>query len=140
MDRNSITGIILIALLVVGYNIIYPPVIEENTTQKNSKSTTVIVEEMIKEKSTTELEFTNNYNLSNEESISKYGAFAMSAFGSDDTIIIENDKLELHISTKGGRITAAILKEYQTKDSLPLNPIDKDSSAFNLKFSLKTES
>ena len=58
----------------------------------------------------------------------------MSAYGSDDYIIIENDKLELHISAKGGRITAAILKEYQTSDSLPLNLIDKDSSAFNLQF------
>ena len=41
----------------------------------------------------------------------------MSTLGQDDAIIIENDKLELHISAKGGRITAAILKEYQTSDS-----------------------
>ena len=134
MDRNSITGIILIALLVVGYNIMYPPVIEENTTQQDSTSTTVIVEKTIDDKSTTEVIVTNNNNLSSEESVSKYGAFAMSANGIDDAIIIENDKLELHISPKGGRITAAILKEYQTSDSLPLNLIDKDSSAFNLQF------
>ena len=62
-DRNSITGIILIALLVVGYNIMYPPVIEENTTQKDSTSTTVIVEETIDEKSTTEVVVTNNNSL-----------------------------------------------------------------------------
>ena len=80
MDRNSITGIILIALLVVGYNIIYPPVIEENTTQQDSTSTTVIVEETIEEKSTIEVADTNNDNLSSEERISKYGAFAMSAY------------------------------------------------------------
>ncbi len=134
MDRNSIIGIILIALLVVVYNIIYPPVIEENTTQKDSTSTTVIAEETIEDTPMTSVVITNNDSLSSEESISKYGAFAMSANGSDDAIIIENDKLELHISPKGGRITAAILKEYQTSDSLPLNLIDKDSSAFNLQF------
>ncbi|MBJ10014.1 MAG: membrane protein insertase YidC [Flavobacteriales bacterium] len=134
MDRNSITGIILIALLVVGYNIIYPPVVEEKTNEQDNTSTTVIVEETIEEKPTSEVADTNNESMSSEERISKYGAFAMSAYGSDDTIIIENDKLELHISAKGGRITAAILKEYQTSDSLPLNLIDKDSSAFNLKF------
>lgn len=134
MDRNSIIGIILIALLVVGYNIIYPPVIEENTTQKDSTSTTVISEETIEDTPMTSVVITHDDSLSSEESISKYGAFAMSANGSDDAIIIENDKLELHISPKGGRITAAILKEYQTSDSLPLNLIDKDSSAFNLQF------
>ena len=134
MDRNSITGIILIALLVVGYNIIYPPIIEENTIEQDKTSSTVILEETIEEKATSKVADKNNEILSSEERISKYGAFAMSAYGSDDVIVIENDKLELHISTKGGRITAAILKEYQTSDSLPLNLIDKDSSAFNLQF------
>tara|TARA_B100000900_G_C20601634_1_gene725927 strand:+ start:3293 stop:5107 length:1815 start_codon:yes stop_codon:yes gene_type:complete len=134
MDRNSITGIILIALLVVGYNIIYPPVIEENTTQRDNTSTTVIVEEAKEKPTTTSVVISNNDSLSSEECISKYGAFAMSANGSDDAIIIENDKIELHISPKGGRITAAILKEYKTSDSLQLNLIDKDSSAFNLQF------
>ena len=52
MDRNSITGIILIALLVVGYNIIYPPVVEEKTNEQGNTSTTVIVEETIEEKPT----------------------------------------------------------------------------------------
>ena len=94
----------------------------------------MIAEETIEDTPMTSVVITNNDSLSSEESISKYGAFAMSANGSDDAIIIENDKLELHISPKGGRITAAILKEYQTSDSLPLNLIDKDSSAFNLQF------
>lgn len=133
MDRNSITGIILIALLVVGYNIMYPPVIEENTTQQDSTATTVIVEEVVEE-NPVEIVTISNDSLNSEENINKYGAFAMSAKGIDNAIIIENDKLELHISPKGGRITAAILKEYQTSDSLPLNLIDKDSSAFNLQF------
>lgn len=130
MDRNSITGIILIGLLVIGYNIMYPPVIEENTTQQDNKPTTFIVEE-----NPVEIVTTSNDGLKSEENISKYGAFAMSAnSSSDEAIIIENDKLELHISPRGGRITAAVLKEYKTSDSLPLNLIHKDSSAFNLQF------
>ena len=60
MDRNSITGIILIALLVVGYNIMYPPVIEENTNEQDNTSTTVIVEETIEEKPTSDVADTNN--------------------------------------------------------------------------------
>ena len=110
MDRNSITGIILIALLVVGYNIIYPPLLKKKHYSTRQHTTTLILEETKEDESTIEEVIINKDNLSSEERISKYGAFAMSASGSDDAIIIENDKLELHISAKGGRITAAILK------------------------------
>ena len=90
MDRNSITGIILIALLVVGYNIIYPPIIEEeNTTQQDSTSTTLILEETKEDESTIEEVIINKDNLSSEERISKYGAFAIGASGSDDAIILK---------------------------------------------------
>ena len=29
MDKNSITGIFLIAIIIIGYNIIYPPTYEQ---------------------------------------------------------------------------------------------------------------
>ncbi len=135
MDKNSITGIILIAILVVGYNIMFPPVFEEtNTSTQDTTSTTVIVEEVVEE--TPEILIDENIDNSNvsEELNSKYGAFSISALGDDEEIIIENDKLQFLISPKGGRISSAILKEYQTSDSLPLNLINKDSSAFNIQF------
>lgn len=135
MDKNSITGIILIAILVVGYNIMFPPVFEEtNTSTQDTTSTTIIVEEVVEE--TPEILIDENIDNSNvsEELNSKYGAFSISALGDDEEIIIENDKLQFLISPKGGRISSAILKEYQTSDSLPLNLINKDSSAFNIQF------
>ena len=118
MDKNSITGIILIAVLVVGYNIMFPPVFEEtNTSTQDTTSTTVIVEEVIEE--TAEILIDENIDDSNvsEELNSKYGAFSISALGQDEEILIENDKLQFLISSKGGRISSAILKEYQTSDS-----------------------
>lgn len=131
MDKNSITGIILIALLVVGYNVIYPPVIEE-TIPTEATSTTVIVEE--KETPITVRETAIESTPSSEENLSKYGAFANTATGSDEEVMIENDLMAISISPKGGRITSVILKDYQTSDSLPLNLLDKDSSAFNIQF------
>ena len=69
---------------------------KKKTNQQDNTSTTVIVEETKEDESTIEVATdTNKDNLSSEERISKYGAFAMSAYGSDDTIIIENDKLEV---------------------------------------------
>lgn len=135
MDKNSITGIILIAILVVGYNIMFPPVFEETkTSTQDTTSTTVIMEEVVEE--TAEILIDENIDNSNvsEELKGKYGAFSISAQGHYEEILIENDKLQFLISTKGGRISSAILKEYQTSDSLPLNLINKDSSAFNIQF------
>ena len=44
MDRNSITGVILIVLIVVGYNALFPPVIEVEV-ETSDNNTTVILEE-----------------------------------------------------------------------------------------------
>ena len=132
MDKNSITGVILIVLIVIGYNALFPPVVEIETEEKE-KTTVVVEEEVIQNEPIQEQVFTDTteQNASYER---MYGVFAPSANGSDEDIVIENDLLKLSISPKGGRIVSAILKEYQTSDSLPLNLIDRDSSAFNITF------
>ena len=44
MDKNSITGVILIILIVVGYNALFPPVIEVEA-EKSDNNTNVIIEQ-----------------------------------------------------------------------------------------------
>ena len=64
----------------------------------------------------------------------KYGVFSNSIYGKEKFYVIENEKLKVTISNKGGRISSVILKEYQTYDSLPLELFSTDSSRFNLQF------
>ena len=132
MDRNSITGVILIVLIVIGYNALFPPVIEvETKTYEKKKPNLILDDNLIKEESNNIISDTNKLSDFNQRT---YGVFATSAKGKDEDIFIENDVLKLSISTKGGRIVSAILKDYQTTDSLPLNLVDRDSSAFNITF------
>ncbi len=63
-----------------------------------------------------------------------YGVFAGSATGNDDLITLENDKLELKISLKGGRVYSARIKDYTTHDSLPLVLFSGDSTVFGFNF------
>ena len=132
MDKNSITGVILIVAIVFGYNYLYPPVIE---TPKSDVEKTIVVEEEINtpfqeiETTTVNLE-----EYSSNQYSDVYGSFASSATGSNTPIIIENEKMELTISPKGGRIISAILKEYVTSKGDSLNLISADSSKFNLSF------
>ena len=52
MDRNSITGVILIVLIVIGYNALYPPAInvENDKSSRNDNITTIEEEEEEEEK------------------------------------------------------------------------------------------
>ena len=61
-----------------------------------------------------------------------YGIFANTAIGEETFHTIENDKLKITVSNKGGRIISVIMKEYQTYDSIPLDLFNSDSSRFNL--------
>jgi YidC/Oxa1 family membrane protein insertase len=65
---------------------------------------------------------------------SQYGAFANAANGENDLIILENSKVELKISLKGGRVYSAKLKEYTDYDSSQVVLFDGDSTIFGFKF------
>lgn len=68
----------------------------------------------------------------------KLGSFAYSATlpsATDATTTIENDKMELVVSNKGGQIVEARLKEFKTYDSLPVYLIKDGNSSFNVTFS-----
>lgn len=133
MDRNSITGIMLIALLVVGYNIMFPPEMPAQA-EETTQPTTVLVEEAPVQEATTITENNTPDSLVDVANLNLYGSFAAAAKGSEEDVVIENEKIKLHIAPKGGRIVAAYLKEYQRSDSLPLNLLDRDSSRFNIQF------
>jgi YidC/Oxa1 family membrane protein insertase len=65
---------------------------------------------------------------------SQYGVFSKTAFGNNQFITLENNKIELKISLKGGKVYSARLKDYRTFDSLPLFLFSGDSTVFGFKF------
>ncbi len=64
----------------------------------------------------------------------QYGVFAVAAKGADSLITLENNKIELKISPKGGRVYSARLKDYRTYNSLPLILVSGDSTIFGFNF------
>ena len=69
-----------------------------------------------------------------EQDAGSYGVFAGSAKGEDGLITLENDKIDLKISLKGGRVYSVRLKDYTTHDSLPLILFSGDSTVFGFNF------
>lgn len=66
--------------------------------------------------------------------IGKYENFAPFIYGTEDTITLENNLLKLELSTKGGVISSATLKEYDSyqEEQLVLFSGDDNSYSFTL--------
>jgi len=65
---------------------------------------------------------------------SDYGIFTSAATGENEFITLENNKIELKIALKGGRVYSARVKDYVTHDSLPLILFSGDSTVFGFNF------
>ena len=135
-DKNSLIGFVLMAIILIVFNTFFFP--EVNQEQLSISNAPVILEDksttIIKTNTIISADTTSNLIVS-EEAREIYGVFANSIIGEEKFHVLENDKIKITISNKGGRITSVILKEYQTYDSLSLVDLfDADSSSFNLQF------
>ena len=72
---------------------------------------------------------------------SNFGIFSESSYDEEKEVILENEKIKLVISNKGGQIKSATVKEgpnqkkYTTYTGEELEIFNTDSSVFNLNFS-----
>lgn len=148
MDRNSITGIVLICIVLFVFTWFNQPSEEQLEVQKKYNDSIALVE---KKK---ELQLRQNQPaaavLTKAEEVAKdtllndsakqnvlaeqYGQFAAASTGEERSIVLESDLLKLTLSNKGGKIKRVELKKYKTSDGRPLVLNDGDSSVFNLNF------
>jgi YidC/Oxa1 family membrane protein insertase len=176
MDRNTITGIVLIFLIFIGFSVY------NNSRLNKGYEKAVVVAESYYAKGELEnaraeylnaLRFkpnqtdaiakineinlklgilplsqkTDSVNATQPDSklpaaivsnvttdISQYGVFAKAAEGPNEFITLENSKVELKISLKGGKVYSARLKDYKTFDAKPLILFSGDSTVFGFNF------
>ena len=131
-DKNSLIGFMLMAVILIVFNTFFFPEIPQEKEPINISTENVITEAQLTQ--TTVATPSESNSITSDELKIKYGVFASAANGKNEFQVIENDKLKITVSNKGGRIVSVILKEYQTFDSLALDLFDADSSRFNLQF------
>lgn len=127
MDKNTIIGFIMIALILVGFSVMNTPSEEELARQQRYNDSIALVEKT-KQQQIQQLEQQKSSiqtdSLSNTtDSLSlkdAFGAFDVAVKGENKTIVLENELVKLYISTLGGRIVSAELKNYKTHDAKPL--------------------
>jgi YidC/Oxa1 family membrane protein insertase len=145
MDRNTIIGLGVIGLLLVGYSIFTKPQREAQVAERNRLDSIARVEQVramaaaqeqnINQPSGEETGSSTESDLVSMEMLEgELGDFANAATGTAEQVVLENEYVKLTFSTLGGRPYTVELKQYQTHDSLPVYLFDGDSTIFALHF------
>ena len=144
MDRNTIIGLGIIGLLLVGYSIFTKPQREAQMAERARRDSIARAEQVraMEEAQQARTQVIQNDTAANvtADSVSaerlsgELGDFANAATGTAEKVVLENDNLKLTFSTLGGRPYTVQLKKYQTYDSLPVVLFDGDSTIFALQF------
>lgn len=138
MDKNTITGLVLIAILLIGFNFLSRPSQEQLDAQKRYYDSIALVqqrEEALKLKAEAALAHETQTVKADSSSL-----FFQATQGADSTITIQNNLSTLALSTKGGAISSVVLKAYKEQDkTTPLTLFGKEDVSMNYLFYNKQE-
>jgi YidC/Oxa1 family membrane protein insertase len=144
MDRNTVIGLAIIGLLLVGYSIFTKPAREAQMAERR-RLDSIARAEQIRDMTAAQVQNEAEPSALSEEGTAddsasirrlneELGDFAQAATGMERKVVLENDQLEIAFSTLGGRPYSVRLKQYKTYDSLPVYLFDGDSTIFALQF------
>lgn len=146
MDKNTIIGFVLIAAILIGFSVLNKPSEEEIARQQKYNDSIALVQQQKIEAqkleqsnvTTNALPELANIDPNDSSSISKvndaFGQFAVAAMGVDTFYVLENEKVKITLSSKGGRIYSAEVKNYFTHDAKPLVLFDAEESNMGFTF------
>ncbi|WP_339753830.1 membrane protein insertase YidC [Algoriphagus aquimarinus] len=128
MDRNQATGLILFAAVILVYSFFFasapeiPEVETATTTQTESVQSNAANQSALTE--------TNSDNDSTMDAarLAKYGVLASMTVGEEKVLTLENDLIQVKISSKGAQVNEVILKEYKSWNMEPLELFNEESS------------
>ncbi|NDV47326.1 membrane protein insertase YidC [Paludibacter sp. 221] len=146
MDKKTIIGFLLIAVIIIGFSLLNKPSKEEVAQQRRYNDSIALVQqariqaEVAAREASAALTAANNSSAEIDEAErtkklnDAFGAFGVSAVkntGSEQFYTLENELLRVKLDTKGGRIYSAELKNYMAQDSMPLFLFDGEESLMN---------
>ncbi|MDR2086362.1 MAG: membrane protein insertase YidC [Dysgonamonadaceae bacterium] len=140
MDKNAITGFILIILVFIGFYYLNRPTPEQIEAQKRYNDSIaavtqeVINRQIIEAQAQIQQPGTENIpdSVRQQERQNAYGNFAQATEGEEQLITLENNFLKIDLTSKGARIYSARLKNYSDYRQEPLTLFDGDESSFDI--------
>lgn len=133
MDKNTITGLVLIGILLVGFSFLTRPSEEQLAAQQRYYDSIAAVQ-----KQEAELKAKTEAALANEKgentAVDSTTLFFDATQGEETFTKIQNNLVEITLDNKGGRVYSAMLKEYTGQDKktpIVLFKGDDASMSFN---------
>ncbi len=150
MNKNTILGLTFIFLILIGYSWYISPseedvkrqqleIMKQDSLRQVQIKKAAISDSILKSQEAQSQNATlaidsqgvaNSTDL-DEMRMRKYGVFAGVSFGEEKIYTIENEKLKLKFSSKGGGLIYAEVKDYRTYDTLPLILFDQKTVGFD---------
>ena len=127
MDKNTVTGIVLIVLVLIGFSFYTS---RQNVTPA---SETVAAPQ---DEAEPRADITEATPFHAVDTLSLFHA-ARGGVGQD--IVLENSKVKVTLNTLGGRITEVMLKEYKDQQKEPVKLFTEEDADLTFLFSLKQE-
>ena len=149
MDKNTWIGFLLIAGIIVGFSMLNRPTKEQMAERQRLNDSIAYARQMEWEASQLSAQISAaesaRASASSEENSPEalaerlqatYGDLAVSAKGNEDFVTLENERVRLTFTTRGGRLYRAELKEYKaygdSVNDLRLFSGDESNLAFTL--------
>ena len=161
MDRNSILGFVLIAAILGVYTWYTMPSAEEQArmqfqqdslaqveierqardAEKAMRNKEAVATPTLQAQSTDSMVVANGDTLDTDslrqvQQAQRFGIFTPASTGKAEEVVLENERLQVAISTYGARPSVIRLKEYQTHQKTPLYLADPDSGNYEFRFFL----
>ena len=133
MDKNTITGLVLIGILLVGFSYLSRPSKEQQEAwQRYNDSIALVQQHEADLKAKAEAALANEKAEAANDSTA---TFFLARQGADENVTIQNDLMQLTLQTRGGRIAKAVLKEYMEQDkTTPVRLFEPDDVRLNCLF------
>jgi len=125
MDKNTILGFVLIALIILGFSQLNKKSDKEIASEKRYSDSIAFVEQnktalsgkvatgAVSKDSTAVKDTTNKVN-----GTDAFGDFSVASKGTEKFYTLENELVKITLSNKGGRIYSVQLKKYNKRDTL----------------------
>ncbi|MFD1257584.1 membrane protein insertase YidC [Mucilaginibacter terrae] len=134
MDRNTFTGLFLIAVILVGSFFFLKPNEEEVKKARLIEHQDSLKKAGLLKKAPTVAKTDTATIKAPVDSAALKAPFGASTVGSEQLITLENKDVKVKLSSRGGRVYSVELKDFKTFDKKPLILFDGNDNQFGFRF------
>lgn len=135
MEKNTLIGFVLIGAVLIGFSVFNRSSSEERAQMQHSQDP---IQALGKKQEAKQAEQLKQVQMQQEAQDSTSLLF-YARRGQESVVTLQNDLVELKLSTKGGRVESAKLKQYNGQDHQPLVLFEGKDAALNFAFNGKNE-